>query len=122
MLATAPSFRLEAELGIRTAEQGDVNVTFSVVPEVDDAGIDGALERFVGEMHRLDFVSYSMLCNQWMREWGTGWNEQECRKLIDQYQDAGIVECHDVANHHNPDWPMSAIRLVRANETVRAWR
>ena len=67
---------------------------------------------------RLNFVGYSMLCNQWMLEWGMGWNEHECRRLIDQYQEAGIVERHEVANHHNPDWPTSAIRLVRASETV----
>ena len=123
MLATAPFFPLEAELGIRTAEHGDVNVTLSVVPEVDDPDTDDALERFVREMDRLEgrlnFVGYSMLCNQWMLEWGMGWNEQECRRLIDQYQEVGIVERHEVANHHNPDWPTSAIRLVRASETVR---
>ena len=123
MLATVPFFPLEVELGIRTAEHGDVNVTPSVVQEVDDPDTEDALERFVREIHqlegRLNFVGYSMLCSQWMLEWGMGWNEQECRRLIDQYQDAGIVERHEVANHHNPDWPMSAIRLVRANETMR---
>ena len=123
MLATLPFFPLEAELGIRTAEHGDVNVTLSVVPADDDAGIDDALERFVREMNqlegRLNFVGYSMLCNQWMLEWGMGWNEHECRRLIDQYQEVGIVERHEVANHHNPDWPTSAIRLVRTSETVR---
>ena len=123
MLATAPFFPLEAELGIQLAEHGDVNVTLSAVPEVDDAGIDDALGRFVREMHRLEgrlsFVGYSMLCNQWMLEWGVGWNEHECRRLIDQYQEAGIVERHEVANRNNPDWPTSAIRLVRTSETVR---
>ena len=48
-----------------------------------------------------------------------GWNEHECRSLIDQYQEAGIVERHEVVNRNNPDWPTSAIRLVRASETVR---
>ena len=123
MLATAPFFPFEAELGIQTAEHGDVNVSHTAVPEVDDAGADDALERFVREMHqlegRLNFVGYSMLCNQWMLEWVMGWKEHECRRLIDQYQEAGIVERHEVVNRNNPDWPTSAIRLVRASETVR---
>ena len=124
MLATAPFFPLEAELGIQTAEHGDVNVSLATVSEeVHDAGIDDALERFVREMHRLEgrlsFVGYSMLCNQWMLEWGMGWNEHECRSLIDQYQEAGIVERHEVVNRNNPDWPTSAIRLLRTSETVR---
>ena len=29
------------------------------------------------------------------------------------------MERAEVYNHNNPDWPTSAIRLVRANETVR---
>ena len=123
MLSTVPFFPLEAELGIQLAEHGDVNVSHTAVPEVDDAGADDALERFVREMHnlesRLSFVGYSMLCNRWMLEWGMGWNEHECRRLIDEYQEAGIVERHEVVNRNNPDWPTSAIRLVRASETVR---
>ena len=54
-----------------------------------------------------------------MLEWGLAWNEHECRKLIDDYQQAGIVERHEVVNRSNPDWPTSAIRLVRTNEAVR---
>ena len=123
MLATAPLFPLEAELGIRWAEHGDVNVPLSAVPEVDDAGTDDVVERFVREMHklegRLNFVGYGMLCNQWMLDWGLGWNEGECRRLIDEYQEAGIVERHEVLNRNNPDWPTAAVRLIRANETVR---
>ena len=123
MLATAPFFPLEAELGIQLAEHGDVNVSLTVVPEVDDAGVDDILERFVREMHRLEgrlnFVGYSMLCNQWMLDWGMCWNENDCRRLIEEYQDAGIVERHQVVNPNNPDWPTSAVRLVRASETVR---
>ena len=60
-----------------------------------------------------------MLVNQWMLEWGLAWNEHECRKLVDDYQQAGIVERHEVTNRNNPDWPTSAIRLVRTNEAVR---
>ena len=119
MLATAPFFPLEAELGIQLAEHGDVNVPLSAVSEGDYAGIDDAQERFVEEMHRLDFVGYSMLCNQWMLDWGLGWNEYECRRLIDEYQEAGIVERHEVVNPNNPDWPTSAVRLIRTSETVR---
>ena len=29
------------------------------------------------------------------------------------------MERHEVANRNNPDWPTSAIRLVRTNEAVR---
>ena len=50
---------------------------------------------------------------------GTAWNEHECRGLIDEYQEDGIVERHEVVNRNNPDWPTSAIRLIRTNETVR---
>ena len=67
----------------------------------------------------MNFVGYSMLCNQWMLDWGLAWNEHECRKLVDEYQQVGIVERHEVTNRNNPDWPTSAVRLVRSNETVR---
>ena len=50
---------------------------------------------------------------------GTAWNEHECSRLIDEYQEDGIVERHEVVNRNNPDWPTSAIRLIRTNETVR---
>ena len=123
MLSTAPLFPLEAELGMQLAEHGDVEVPVTAVPEAEDIGSDDVLQRFVREMDRLEgrlnFVGYSMLCNQWMLEWGMGWNEHECRKLVDEYQDAGIVERHEVVNRNNPDWPTSAVRLVRSNETVR---
>ena len=49
---------------------------------------------------------------------GTAWNEHECSRLIDEYQEDGIVERHEVVNRNNPDWPTSAIRLIRTNETV----
>ncbi len=60
-----------------------------------------------------------MLCNQWMPDWGLAWNEHECRRLVDEYQEDGIVERHEVVNRNNPDWPTSAVRLIRTNETVR---
>ena len=123
LLATAPLFPLEAELGIQLAEHGDVNVSVQQAPEEEEAGVDDALERFVREMDRLEgrmnFVGYSMLCNQWMLDWGIAWNEYECRKLVDEYQQAGVVERHEVTNRNNPDWPTSAIRLVRTNGAVR---
>ena len=123
MLATAPLFPLEAELGIQLAEHGDVEVPVTVVSDAEDTGVDDVLQRFVREMYRLEsrmnFVGYSMLCNQWMLDWGIAWNEFECRKLIDECQQAGIVERHEVVNPNNPDWPTSAVRLVRTNETVR---
>ena len=123
MLAAAPLFPLEAELGIHLAEHGDVPVSGQQETDDDDAGIDDGLERFVREMDRLEgrlnFVGYSMRCNQWMLDWGLAWNDFECRKLVDEYQQAGIVERHEVVNRSNPDWPTSAIRLVRTNEAVR---
>ncbi len=124
MLATAPLFPLEAELGIRLAEHGDVEVGIAPAQATDDGDVDDLLAKFVREMHRLEgrmnFVGYGMLCNQWMLDWGIAWNEHECRRLVDEYLDAGIVERHEVVNPNNPDWPTAAIRLVRANEMVRA--
>ena len=123
MLATAPLFPLEAELGIQLAEHGDVEVPDIAVPGAYDADIDYVLRRFVREMHRLEgrlnFVGYGILCNQWMLDWGIAWNEYECRKLVDEYQQAGIVERYEVVNPNNPDWPTSAVRLVITNEAVR---
>ena len=123
MLATAPLFPLEAELGIHLAGHGDVEVPVAAVPEVEDTGVDDLLTRFVQEMYRLEgrmnFVGHSMLCNQWMLDWEIGWNEHECRKLVDEYLDAGIVERHEVVNRNNTDWPTAAVRLVRTDEAVR---
>ena len=85
--------------------------------------VDHLLSKFVREMHRLEsrmnFVGYGMLCNRWMLDWGLAWNEYECRSLIDQYVDAGIVERHEVVNPNNPDWPVAAVKLVSADERVR---
>ena len=67
----------------------------------------------------MKFVGYGMLSNRRMPEWGMAWNEYECRTLVDQYVDAGIIERHEAFNPNNPDWPTAAVRLVRANETVR---
>ena len=123
MLATAPVFPLEGELGIRLSEHGDVNVSVQQALIEDDDGIDDARARFVREMDRLEgrpnFVGYSMLCNQWMLDWGIAWNEYECRRLVDEYLEAGLVERHEVVNLSNRDWPTSAIRLVRTDEAVR---
>ncbi len=123
MLATAPLFPLEAELGIQTAEHGDVKLDVAAARESDYAESNDVLGRFVRQMHnlesRMNFVGYGMLCNRWMPDRGLAWNEYECRKLLDEYQDAGIVERHDVFNPNNPDWPTSAVRLVRSDERVR---
>ena len=123
MLAAVPLFPLEAELGIQLAEHGDVNLDLAVVSEESDTGIVDVLKRFIWEIYKMEgrrnFVGYSMLCKQWMLDWGLAWNEHECRGLIDEYQEDGIVERHEVVNRNNPDWPTSAIRLVRTNDTVR---
>ena len=123
MLSAAPLFPLEAELGIQLAGHGDVEAPVTAVPEAEETGGEDALARFVREMHqlegRMNFVGYSMLCNQWMLDWGMGWNEHECRKLVDEYLDVGIVERHEVVNRNNSDWATAAVRLVRTNEMVR---
>ena len=67
-----------------------------------------------------DSHRYSMLCNQWMLDWGIAWNEYECRKVVDGLVDVGVVERHDASNPNNPQFPTAAIRLVRTNETVRS--
>lgn len=122
MLAAAPLFPLEAELGIQLAEHGDVDVHLPTPEEQAEAVYD-VLQIFVREMNKLEsrmnFVGYSMLCNQWMLDWGIAWNEYECRKLVDQWISEDIIERHDVPNPNNPQFPTSAIRLVRTNELVR---
>ena len=118
MLAVAPLFPLEAELGIQLAEHGDVPVQ-----EHQEAAAQDVLQIFVREMSKLEsrmnFVGYNMLCNQWMLDWGIAWNEYECRKLVDQWIYEELIERHDVFNPNNPQFPTSAIRLVRTNELVR---
>ena len=118
MLAVAPLFPLEAELGIQLAEHGDIPVH-----EHQEAAAQDILQMFVREMgkleSRMNFVGYSMLCNQWMLDWGIAWNEYECRKLVDQWIYEEIIERHDVHNPNNPQFPTSAIRLVRTSEVVR---
>ena len=122
LLSAAPFFPLEAELGIQLAEYGDVNVDLAAAP-VDNPGDADALGRFIRAMYeresRMNFVGFGMLCGQWMLDWGMGSNEHECRGLIDDYLDRGILERHEVFNHSRPDWPTSAVRLVRTDETVR---
>ena len=118
MLAVAPLFPLEAELGIQLAEHGDVPLQEQV-----DAVAQDVLSVFVREMAKLEarmnFVGYNMLCNQWMLDWSIAWNEYECRRLVDQWIFETIIERHDVYNPNNPQFPTAAIRLVRTNETVR---
>ena len=123
LLSLAPLFPLEAELGIQLAEHGDVKVELPEAPPESSTGEDDALGRFVREMYelesRLNYVGLGMLCSQWMLDWGLAWNEYECRRLVDEYLDRGILERHEVFNPNRPDWPTSAVRLVRTDETVR---
>ena len=78
---------------------------------------------FVREMYdlegRMHYVGFGMLCGQWMLDWGLGWNEHECRRFVEEYLDRGILERHEVFNPNRPDWPTSAVRLVRTDDTVR---
>ena len=122
MLAAAPLFPLEAELGIQLSEHGDVQVQMPTPQEQAEAFQD-VLHIFVREMSKLEsqmyFVGYNMLCTQWMLDWGLAWNEYECRRLVEDWLDDGIIERHDVSNPNNPQYPTSAVRLIRSNETVR---
>ena len=122
MLAVAPLFPLEAELGIQLAEHGDVDVSLPT-PEEKEEALQDVLHIFIREMGKLEgrmnFVGYSMLCNQWMLDWGIAWNEYECRRLVEDWLYDGIVERHDVPNPNNPQYPTSAVRLVRTHEIVR---
>ena len=96
LLSAAPLFPLEAELGIQLAEHGDIDLDVAVAPEENSVSPDDVLGRFIREMHRLEsrmnFVGYSMLCSQWMLDWGMAWNERECRRVIDDYLKAGTVD------------------------------
>ena len=66
------------------------------------------------------FVGYGMLGNQWMLYWGDRFGTRhECRNLVDEYLEAGIMGRQEVVNRNNPDWPTAAIRLVHTHETVR---
>lgn len=125
LLATAPLFPLEAELDLPIAPHGDVHI-----PEPAPGPNPGAtspdeahLVTFINEMNRtearLAFVGFSMLCNQWMPEWGIGANEFECRRLIEDWINEGVTERHQVENPNQPSWPTTAIRLVRESPAVR---
>ena len=100
-----------------------MHVDLPVAPPENSVAVADVLGRFVREMYdlenRMNYVGFGMLCGQWILDWGLGWNEHECRRLVDEYLDRGIVERHDVFNPHRPDWPTSAVRLVRTDETVR---
>lgn len=95
-----PLFPLEAELGILLAEHGDVSIDVPQVVEPHESVANDITARFVREMYelegRMNYVGYGMLCSQWMLDWGSSWNEHECRSLVDEYQDTGIVERFEV--------------------------
>lgn len=116
MLAATPLFPLEAQLGIKPSEMGEVTYI-----EKNDSWND--VSAFIRQMSKLEsnmnFIGYSKLCNKWMIDWGVSVTEQESYKLVDRWMNEGIVEKHDVPNPNNPNYPTSAIRLVRSNETVR---
>lgn len=118
MLAVAPLFPLEAELGFRLPEHGTLPS-----PEETQQQSQDVLQSFVRQMDRLEnslnFVGYNKLCTQWMLDWGIASTEYECYRLIDQWLYDEIVERHDVANPNNPAFPTSAIRLIRSNDHVR---
>ena len=123
MLAVAPLFPLEAELGIQLAEHGDVAIPQALPEEEPAEPAEDVLNIFVREMAKLEntmyFVGYNMLCTQWMLDWGIAWNDYECRRLVDQWLYEEIIERHDVPNPHNPQYPTSAVRLIRSNDQVR---
>lgn len=123
MLAVAPLFPLEAELGIQLAEHGDVAIPQALPEEEPAEPAEDVLNIFVREMAKLEntmyFVGYNMLCTQWMLDWGIAWNDYECRRLVDQWLYEEIIERHDVPNPNNPQYPTSAVRLIRSNDQVR---
>ena len=118
MLAIAPLFPLEAELGFQMSEHGDIALV-----ELGPNNIDDAMQIFVKGVdsleRRLSFVGYSKLYSEWMLDWGLANTEYECRGLLDQWLDENIVERHHVENYNNPQFPTAAVRLVRSNEIVR---
>ena len=118
MLAVAPLFPLEAELGFRLPEHG----TLPSPAETQQLSQD-VLQTFVRQIDRLEsqlnFVGYNKLCTQWMLDWGIASTEYECYRLVDQWMYDEIVERHDVHNPNNPSFQTSAIKLIRSNEHVR---
>ena len=118
LLAVAPLFPLEAELGFHLPEHGAIGSGDGQFMSSEDA-----LKVFVRQMERLEssmnFVGYNKLCTQWMLDWGIASTEYECYRLIDQWLYEEVVERHDVANPNNPSYPTSAVRLIRSNDTVR---
>ena len=118
MLAVAPLFPLEAELGFSLPEHGAIPGGEGQYMSSEDA-----LQIFARQMDRLEttmnFVGYNKLCTQWMLDWGLASTEYECYRLIDQWLYEEVIERHDVPNPNNPAYPTSAIRLIKSNETVR---
>lgn len=118
MLAIAPLFPLEAELGFQLSEHGDVPIA-----EIGPSNIDDAVHIFVTEVdkleRRLSFVGYSKLYSEWMLDWGLANTDYECRGLLDQWLEEELVERHYVENFYNPQYPTSAVRLNRTKEVVR---
>ena len=118
MLAIAPLFPLEAELGFQLSEHGDVPIA-----EIGPSNIDDAVHIFVTEVdkleRRLSFVGYSKLYSEWMLDWGLANTDYECRGLLDQWLEEELVERHYVENFYNPQYPTSAVRLNRTKEEVR---
>ena len=87
------------------------------------SGNDVALGTLITEMNRLEghmnFVGYNTLCNQWVLN-----RRHRLERIRTPQNDGragggGIAERHDAFNPNNPQFPTSAIRLVRTNETVR---
>ena len=124
MLAAVPPFPLEAELGIHLTEHGDAEIKMLALREIaSSSGNDVVLSTVITEMNRLkgrmNFVSYSILCSQWMPDWGIARNEYQCRGMVDGLVEHGVVEFHDAFNPNNLEFPTWAIRPARTNETVR---
>ena len=118
MLAIAPLFPLEAELGFQYSEHGDIPIT-----ELGPNTIDDALHIFIKGVddleHRLHFVGYSKLYSEWMLDWGLANTDFECRQLLDRWMEEGYAERHYVENYNNPQYPTSAVRLNRTRDEVR---
>ena len=89
----------------------------TVILSSGDADYQALVDRARLHGRRIVLCAFSQSVSRDMLDWaGTS---ASAAGLIDEYQEAGIVERHEVLNQNNPDWPTAAVRLIRANETVR---
>ena len=116
---SGPSEPTDGHAGVATTTRPTPTAPAWVQAARAGRATDSARSRPACRRHRCAIMDYSMLCNQWMLDCGMGWNGHQCRRMVDALVEAGVVERHDAFNPNNPQFPTSAVRLVRTNETVR---